>query len=97
MFSAHASIMVYLIAYMQPAFDLNLPEDITHQVYPLLCRIDLVKHLMIISLFLKKRFTYIMQISSLANPSFFGSNQVCYYINRCDRQYVIHVMIRWRK
>jgi hypothetical protein len=26
---------------MQPAFDLNLPEDITHQVYVLLCKIAL--------------------------------------------------------
>ena len=51
MFSAQASLMIYLYCcYMQPAFDLNLPEDITHQVYVLLCKIALVRYLVMIFL-----------------------------------------------
>lgn len=38
------------VCYMQPAFDLNLPEDITHQVYVLLCKIALVRYLVMIFL-----------------------------------------------
>lgn len=42
MLSEQTSLMIYLYCcYMQPAFDLNLLEDTTHQVYVLFCKIAL--------------------------------------------------------